>query len=51
MPRPWSDRPTDADRARYADARATPYWLDALPPRDPQPPLSGAVMFPGPRRL
>ena len=43
MPRPWSDRPTDADRARYADARPVPYWLDALPPRAPQPPLSGAA--------
>jgi glycine/D-amino acid oxidase-like deaminating enzyme len=43
MARPWSDRPTAADRARCADARAVPYWLDALPPRDPQPPLRGAT--------
>jgi glycine/D-amino acid oxidase-like deaminating enzyme len=43
MPRPWSDQPTAADRARYAGARAVPYWLDALPPRDPRPPLSGAT--------
>ena len=28
--RPWTDRPTAADRARYADARRSPYWLDAL---------------------
>jgi glycine/D-amino acid oxidase-like deaminating enzyme len=41
MPRPWSDQPTAADRARYADASTTPYWLDALPPRDPRPPLDG----------
>jgi glycine/D-amino acid oxidase-like deaminating enzyme len=42
MSRPWNDRPTVQDRARYADARAAPYWLDALPARDPRPPLEGA---------
>lgn len=43
MPRPWADRPTAADRQRYADAREVPYWLDALPPRDPKAPLNGAT--------
>lgn len=44
MPRPWSDAPpSEADRARYAGASTVPYWLDALPPRDPQPPLHGAA--------
>jgi glycine/D-amino acid oxidase-like deaminating enzyme len=43
MPRPWADRPTAADRDRYAAARPVPYWLDALPARDPQPPLSGVT--------
>ncbi|MDW5596181.1 FAD-dependent oxidoreductase [Conexibacter stalactiti] len=39
---PWPHTPPSAaDRARYADASTTPYWLDALPPRPPQPPLSG----------
>lgn len=43
MPRPWADRPTAADRERYAEAREVPYWLDALPPRDPRAPLSGTA--------
>lgn len=39
---PWpTTPPSAADRARYADASTTPYWLDALPPRPPQPPLAG----------
>jgi glycine/D-amino acid oxidase-like deaminating enzyme len=38
MPSPWpSTPPTDADRARYADAAPVPHWLDALPPRQPLP--------------
>jgi glycine/D-amino acid oxidase-like deaminating enzyme len=43
MPRPWADRPTAADRARYAGAHSVPYWLDALPPRDPQEALNGTT--------
>jgi glycine/D-amino acid oxidase-like deaminating enzyme len=38
----WPD-PTDRDRAAYADAEVRPFWLAALPPRDPAPPLSGIV--------
>jgi hypothetical protein len=35
---PWpNDPPTDAHRAAFSDATARPYWLDALPARDPQP--------------
>ncbi|MDO8185517.1 FAD-dependent oxidoreductase [Conexibacter sp. JD483] len=41
---PWPKTPPSAaDRARYASASTTPYWLDALPPREPQPPLRGAA--------
>ncbi|HST39121.1 MAG TPA: FAD-dependent oxidoreductase [Conexibacter sp.] len=41
---PWPQTPPSAaDRARYTDASTTPYWLDALPPRPPQPPLAGAT--------
>jgi glycine/D-amino acid oxidase-like deaminating enzyme len=43
MARPWTDRPAPADRARYADARRVPYWLDALPPREPRPPAESVV--------
>lgn len=43
MPRPWTDRPTVADRERYADACPVPYWLDALPSRDPHAPLDGVT--------
>src|SRR6185312_10525785 len=35
--------PTAADRAAYADAEVRPYWLAALAPRDPAPPVSGTV--------
>jgi hypothetical protein len=39
---PWPNAPpTDAHRAAFADATARPYWLDALPARDPQPQLDG----------
>ena len=41
MGRPWTDRPTDADRARFAQARRVPYWLDALGARQAAPPLAG----------
>jgi glycine/D-amino acid oxidase-like deaminating enzyme len=42
MPSPWPEAPpSDTDRARYADAEPVPFWLDALPPRDPLPPLAG----------
>ena len=35
---PWPDTPpTEAQRAAFADATVRPYWLDALPPREPQP--------------
>jgi glycine/D-amino acid oxidase-like deaminating enzyme len=41
---PWSRTPpTAAHRASFADAVCTPYWLDALPPREPAPPLEGAL--------
>jgi glycine/D-amino acid oxidase-like deaminating enzyme len=41
---PWPDTPpTDAQRAAFADATVRPYWLDALPPREPQPGLEGPV--------
>ncbi|WP_370552382.1 MULTISPECIES: NAD(P)/FAD-dependent oxidoreductase [unclassified Conexibacter] len=44
MAYPWPKTPPSAaDRARYASASTTPYWLDALPPREPQPPLRGAA--------
>ncbi len=36
----WPD-PTERDRAAFADAEVRPFWLAALPPRDPAPPLSG----------
>lgn len=39
---PWPRTPpTAADRAAYADALPRPYWLDVLPPREPQPALAG----------
>ncbi len=39
---PWPDSPpTDAHRAAFADAVVRPYWLDALPSRDPLPQLDG----------
>ncbi len=42
MPRPWpDDAPGDADRARYADAAPVPYWIDAGPRHEPNPPLAG----------
>jgi glycine/D-amino acid oxidase-like deaminating enzyme len=39
---PWpSSPPTAAQRAAFADATVRPYWLDALPAREPQPRLDG----------
>ena len=39
---PWpSSPPTGAHVAACADATVRPYWLDALPPREPRPPLEG----------
>jgi glycine/D-amino acid oxidase-like deaminating enzyme len=35
--------PTARDRAAYADALVRPYWLERLPARRPEPPLSGTV--------
>ncbi|HSK15853.1 MAG TPA: FAD-dependent oxidoreductase [Gaiellaceae bacterium] len=44
MPPPWpTTPPTATERASYADAAPRPYWLDALPAREPRPPLSGSV--------
>ena len=41
---PWPDTsPTAPHRAAFADATVRPYWLDALPPRDPEPQLDGPV--------
>ena len=38
----WPD-PTERDRAAFGDAEVRPFWLAALPPRDPAPPLTGTV--------
>jgi glycine/D-amino acid oxidase-like deaminating enzyme len=35
--------PTAHDRAAYADALVRPYWLDRLPARRSEPPLTGTV--------
>jgi glycine/D-amino acid oxidase-like deaminating enzyme len=44
MPPPWpTTPPTDRDRASFADAVVAPYWLAALPPREPAPPLEGGA--------
>jgi glycine/D-amino acid oxidase-like deaminating enzyme len=41
---PWRDSPpTPGQRAAFADAKPVPYWLDALPARDPYPALSGST--------
>jgi glycine/D-amino acid oxidase-like deaminating enzyme len=38
---PWPDSPPTAEqKAAYADAKPVPYWLDALPRREPYPALS-----------
>jgi len=42
MPAPWPFTPITADeRAAYADAEPRPFWLAALPAREPSPPLRG----------
>jgi glycine/D-amino acid oxidase-like deaminating enzyme len=39
---PWpTSAPTAAHRAAFADAEVSPYWLDALLPREPDPGLTG----------
>jgi glycine/D-amino acid oxidase-like deaminating enzyme len=39
---PWpTSSPTPRHRATYADAEPRSFWLDQLPARDPEPPLSG----------
>jgi glycine/D-amino acid oxidase-like deaminating enzyme len=44
MPPPWpTTPPTDRDRASFADADVAPYWLAALPPREPAPILEAAT--------
>jgi glycine/D-amino acid oxidase-like deaminating enzyme len=44
MPRPWpTTPPTAAQRAAYADARPTSFWLDDLPARPADAPLVGVV--------
>src|SRR5882757_663621 len=44
MPSPWPlTPPTAAERAAYADAEPRPFWLAALPAREPSPPLRGAA--------
>jgi glycine/D-amino acid oxidase-like deaminating enzyme len=44
MPRPWpTTPPTAAHRAAYADARTASFWLDDLPARAPEAPLSGVA--------
>jgi glycine/D-amino acid oxidase-like deaminating enzyme len=44
MSRPWpTSPPTAAQKAAYADAHTTPFWLDDLPARDADPPFQGAA--------
>src|SRR4051812_35930996 len=44
MPAPWPLTPITADeRAAYADAEPRPFWLAALPAREPSPPLRGEI--------
>jgi glycine/D-amino acid oxidase-like deaminating enzyme len=44
MPAPWPLTPvTDAERPAYADAEPRPFWLAALPAREPSPPLRGEI--------
>jgi glycine/D-amino acid oxidase-like deaminating enzyme len=40
----WPDAPPTAEqRAAYGDAKPVPYWLDALPKREPYPPLASST--------
>jgi glycine/D-amino acid oxidase-like deaminating enzyme len=42
VPFPWpTSPPTAAHQAAFADATVRPYWLDALPAREPGPRLDG----------
>src|SRR5579875_3233316 len=44
MTPPWPQRPPSAaERAAYAQATVRSYWLDSLPPREPEPRLEGRV--------
>ncbi len=44
MPSPWpAGEPTAAERAAYAGAEVTPFWLDDLPPAEPVPAVEGPV--------
>ena len=44
MTPPWPERPPSAaERAAYADATVRSYWLDSLPPRNPEPRLEDRV--------
>jgi glycine/D-amino acid oxidase-like deaminating enzyme len=44
MSRPWpTTPPTAAQRAAYADASPTPFWLDGLPPRIADRPLTAST--------
>jgi glycine/D-amino acid oxidase-like deaminating enzyme len=44
VPRPWpTTPPTAAQRAAYAEASTTAFWLDDLPARDPDAPLRGVA--------
>jgi FAD dependent oxidoreductase len=39
---PWpTTPPTRVHREAFAEATVRPYWLDALPGREPEPPLEG----------
>jgi glycine/D-amino acid oxidase-like deaminating enzyme len=41
---PWpTTPPTAAELASFAEAEPRPFWLDALPSREPDPPLRGRV--------
>jgi glycine/D-amino acid oxidase-like deaminating enzyme len=41
---PWPvTAPTAAHRAAFAEAAVRPYWLDALPAREPEPQVDGPV--------
>jgi glycine/D-amino acid oxidase-like deaminating enzyme len=41
---PWpTSPPTRSHRAAFADATVRPHWIDALPAREPRPPLAGAA--------
>jgi glycine/D-amino acid oxidase-like deaminating enzyme len=44
VPAPWPlTPPTAAERDAYADAEPRPFWLAALPERQPSPPLRGVA--------